>query len=430
MRPAGLVGYVDERSPSHLAGWVWNGADPSARIAYDVVEDTPDGGRILATGVADGLNPALVTMGFGDGRHGFLVFLMEPVADVTRLQVRVAGDVFTLPLSPHCTGRFEPLGHVAMDVVNNCNLRCPFCVYDYTGVRTTELMDDATFDSVLRLLPYVRAGNLWLSCLHEPTLHPRLMELIGRIPVPFRDRVMFTTNLAKRMPDAFFAGLAESGLHNINISVESLVPAVYERLRKGARHRIFSENWAKLLPALRAGAHPPRVRYIMMAYRSNLAELPGLVTLLLAEKSAWQVEVRYTFEEEHIAAEFRRAELLTAADWDWLAAQLAHHDPDRVLLIRPPIITPDTAPVIASDAGAAQADPVPVLDTIAAPAGPAVAAGYPLGMRIDWDGQVTVYSQVTQADGRPLHTNHLEVNINAVEQPADMIGRLLAGIKT
>ena len=223
-----------------------------------------------------------------------------------------------------------------MDIVNNCNLRCPFCLYDYAGTNTTHYMTEQTLASALTLLPYVRDGQFWFSCLHEPTLHPRLMAFIDTVPRAYRRKVFYTTNLAKRMPDSYFAWLAESGLYNINISIESRDPAVYERMRKGARHRIFQENWDKLLAAFACAAEPPRLRYIAMAYKSNIEELPELATYLLEERRAWQVEYRYTFDMPYIPPAFRQAEFLDAADWVRLRERLPAYPLERLLLLAPP----------------------------------------------------------------------------------------------
>ena len=38
--------------------------------------------------------------------------------------------------------------------------------------------------------------------------------------------------LARRMPPVYFEWLAESGMHHLNISIESVKPELYERMRK------------------------------------------------------------------------------------------------------------------------------------------------------------------------------------------------------
>ena len=394
-----FVGYVDERSARHVAGWVWNVADPAERVAYEVVLAEPSGERVLARGEAGDWSATLQALDIGDAAHAFRVLFPSEVAEPERLTVRLARTGTPLQLAPALKTGFEPIGHVAMDVVDNCNLRCPFCVYDYSDVRRTQVMAETTFRSALRLLPYVGEGNFWLSCAHEATLHPDLPRLIAMIPRERRDRAMFTTNLAKPLSDAFFAVLGESGLHHLNVSLESLRPEIYERMRKGARFRVFEANWAKLLRACRAGPAPPRLRYNLLAYRSNLDELPGLVETLLAEKQAWQVEIRYTFDQLHIPQAFRDAEYLDDAGWRWLADRLAHHDPSRVLLMRPP--------------------------EAAAEAPPSERPSYPLGMTLQWDGTLTVYSVVIGLDRRPRSTKHLITNVLDVADAAGMIAGLL-----
>src|SRR5258708_13302414 len=71
--------------------------------------------------------------------------------------------------------------YIAADIVNNCNLRCPFCVVDYSDVTKTEIMSDQTFTRMLGMLRSVPTPGFWLSCLHEPTLHPRLNHFLEMV---------------------------------------------------------------------------------------------------------------------------------------------------------------------------------------------------------------------------------------------------------
>jgi sulfatase maturation enzyme AslB (radical SAM superfamily) len=437
-------GFVDERSVHHAAGWVRNRFDPAERVAFEAVLPTAQGERIIGQGNADSYYTALALQSIGDGRYGFNLHFNRPLTEAERdtVFIRPVGGE-PLALSPNLVTGFDLLSFFAMDIVNNCNLRCPFCLYDYSETKSTRFMSDETFDAALRLIPYVHDGDFWLSCLHEPSLHPDFLRLIERIPRQWRHKVMFTTNLAKRMPASYFAGLAASGVHHINVSVESLDAAIFERFRKGSRFPIFKENWEKLLTAWRAEAAPPRLRYIMMAYQSNLAEIPSLVKFLREECLAHQVEIRYTYDMDHIPLEFRQAEYLRDADWDWLAAQLSGYDPDEVHLSPPPepiedapahlmksfnadklaaelvrherasspppadsptetgpavIAAASTAPV---SAGTAEAAPAGVAQTIAAdsepnPPQPSTPAAddqpvrLPLNIQAEWDGKMVI----------------------------------------
>jgi MoaA/NifB/PqqE/SkfB family radical SAM enzyme len=133
--------------------------------------------------------------------------------------------------------------------------------------------------------------------------------------------------------------LANGGFHTVNISVESLDPAIYERMRKGARHRIFMANWDALMAAFAVGTARPFLRYIVMVYKSNLAEVPSLVEHLLNERRADGIQLRFTFNVPHIPVEFSQSEFIDDADWDWLEAQVARHPKHKVQVIRAPEVT-------------------------------------------------------------------------------------------
>jgi hypothetical protein len=331
-------GYIDELSVNHIAGWARDLANPNSRVEVEIILPESEGEKVIRCVRANEFSEVLAAVGVGDGTYSFYVQFPNPLSESDREKVfaRVSATQHRLEFAPELKTQFEPIHHIAMDIVNNCNLRCSFCVYDYSYTNKTSFMNIETFDSVLRLIPYVRDGNFWLSCLHEATLHPKLIDFIERVPSQYRKKLFYTTNLAKRMPDSYFAFLANSGVSHINISLESLDPKVYENMRKGARFKIFKENWDKLLAANSIGSAPPRIRYNVMAYKSNLYEIPELVALLLKEKAAWQVEVRNTFDEPHIPQSFRDSEFLESADWAWLQEKFRNFSVEQVLLLIPP----------------------------------------------------------------------------------------------
>jgi len=274
-------------------------------------------------------------------------------------------------------------------------------------VNKTEFMTDETFDAFVRLIPYVRDGNFWLSCLHEATMHPKLMEFIGRVPPQYRRKIFFTTNLAKRMPESYFAFLAGSGLSHVNISIESMQPALYERMRKGARHPIFSENWEKLLRHFAAAPNPPKLRYNIMAYRSNLEEIPGLIRLLREQKQAWQVEVRHTFSQNHIPIDFQRSEFLTSTEWKALEDRLKEFPSEEVLQLWPP-----------DGSGYEVVKEKPVdkeklnteIQKISYEDLMSIGAPRPFNLQASWDGAIKAYSEA-------LLITYFKSNINNMVDP-------------
>ena len=378
-------GYIDGISHAHLTGWACNFADPTERVQHEVVLE--HSGEVLLRGQADRFLPGLRELGVGDGAHGFYHRLPRPLtqAEQDQVRVRVIPNGKILPRADTVATVYQPLAFVIMDIVDNCNLRCPFCLYNYEGVHKTNLMSEETIDAAVRFAPYAADGAFWYSCLHEPTMHPQFTEYLRKMPPPERRTIFYTTNLARRMPNEYYEMLAHSGVHHINVSIESRDPAIYERMRKGARHRIFMENWDILLDAFRRGAAPPKLRYIMMAYKSNVREIPSLVDYLLTERDGSEIEVRYTYDEAHIQPDFKQAEYLDEDEWLWLRDRLAHRIGTSVMLSMPPGVG-EPAP-IAAEAATAIAAPPPSVSNDDPPPG-FLPGRY--GFRLLWDGQLEV----------------------------------------
>ncbi|MFT9331075.1 MAG: radical SAM protein [Acetobacter persici] len=328
------TGFIDQISTRHVQGWTIAPESPAQRLNVEAF--LPETGEKLGHGTADQFHYGLSGIGDGSRRYGFWFHLTREITPAERetLRVRVPGQG-DLARSPNLSS-WQPLLHVAMDIVDNCNLRCPFCLYDYSAVRRTHVMTRDTLEAALRLLPYTKDGEFWFSCLHEPSLHPEFASFLDAIPPAFRKKVFFTTNLARRMPESYFRTLAQSSIDHINISMESRTPELYERMRKGARFPIFMENWDRLLAAFRDAGSTVALRYVIMAYKSNLHELPELSRYLLSEGRAAQVEIRYTYDVPFIDAAFRQQEFLEEAEWDWLQANLPVAEPGQILLARPP----------------------------------------------------------------------------------------------
>jgi hypothetical protein len=317
-----IAGHVDRvEGPNTIVGWAVDLATPGRRLVVECVHE----GRVLASMVADQLREDVQRAGIGDGRCGFRLTpptesLLDAKAPVVR--IRVQGTHTCLP--PYDI-ELDPsvfLWLVAADVVDNCNLRCPFCLYDYSSVTGTHLMTEETFRKLVMLAPAVAAGQFYISCLHEPTLHPRLNGLLAMIPEEARHKIFFTTNLARPMKDADFEAWAHSGLHHINISLDTLVPERFVVLRRFGRFDVFTANLDRLAAIFRRRPGAPALRYITMAFRSNLDEIPDVVRTSRDRWLSSGNEIRYTFNVAHITDEFRRREYLFPEDWAALTSRL------------------------------------------------------------------------------------------------------------
>jgi molybdenum cofactor biosynthesis enzyme MoaA len=412
--PRSYQGCLEQRSTRHVAGWIVNPASPLEHPELEVIVANRRVEIIVARGRADRDARWLQTAPPDGAAHGFHLVLPNSISEAERdhLIVRPVGGGHPIPNAAVQQTRYRPIRHVALDVVDNCNLRCPFCVYDYSNTHRTHLMSVEIFDAAIRLMPYVGVGHFWLSCLHEPTMHPRFANLIERVPWEYRSNIFFTTNLSRRMPQEYYDVLGRSGLDFINVSIESRDPVIYERMREGARHSTFMNNWEQLLAACRSGSAPPKLHYIIMAYKSNLTEIPGLVGHLRDERRASFVDIRHTFDMQHISKEFKQAEFLNYREWRWLQSQLAQYPTHEVHLSLPRWVasTVDSDPTN-SDVVPMQSRPPVTLPTI---------LPGEFEFRVSYDGTVCV-SPIYSTDRPDVIPDLAQSNILDIHDPVEFL---------
>ncbi|NJO16314.1 MAG: radical SAM protein [Thioploca sp.] len=166
---------------------------------------------------------------------------------------------------------------IAMDITSNCNLRCPFCLNDYSQIKGNTFITDELFNKAMQLLPLTHDGLFFISCLFEPTIHTEFINFLEKIPLEYRKKVFFTTNLAKKLSDETLERLSCIKLHHINISLDSLNAELFEKLRKGAKLKVFIDNLERLTSHFSKNPDAPEIRYLTLVFKSNLKEIPELV---------------------------------------------------------------------------------------------------------------------------------------------------------
>lgn len=182
---------------------------------------------------------------------------------------------------------------IATDITSNCNLRCPYCVNDWGNIKGNTFMTKETFEKVIALLPLIKDdGAFRFSCIFEPTIHPEFTELLRMIPEMERKKVFFTTNLAKRLPDELFKELSEISISHINISLDSFVPQVFESHRRHAKFDTFMDNLTRMVAIFKESSKAPKLRYITVLSKKNIAEVPSLIATTTEKYLAHEHEFR------------------------------------------------------------------------------------------------------------------------------------------
>ena len=147
--------------------------------------------------------------------------------------------MIAVPPLHHSRGRSLPLAGAAprvpprtvrISLTDRCDLACLYCRPSRSdGYLEKRLAEDA-WRTMARAL--VQAGVRRVRITGgEPLLHPRVVERVGFLASLGVEDLALTTNATRLR--ALARPLREAGLQRITISVDSLVPARFERITRG-----------------------------------------------------------------------------------------------------------------------------------------------------------------------------------------------------
>jgi MoaA/NifB/PqqE/SkfB family radical SAM enzyme len=234
------------------------------------------------------------------------------------------------PLLKRLTSVFkkrQPFGYdfIFGDITNTCNLKCPHCYnnWDEPFLSQTIFMSKKHFNKIIPLIPLAANHDYHLSCAFEPLLHPEFKELVSMIPFSLQKNVLFTTNLTTNITDGVLQFLSQTNLRYINISVESFMPDVYESCRKNGKFNRFIDNLERLAFYFDRNPKSPPIRFITLASKLNVSEIPSIIEKCSVAFHASEHEVRNFY----ITANNRQwvaSHALTATEWDEMEKALLH----------------------------------------------------------------------------------------------------------
>jgi len=128
----------------------------------------------------------------------------------------------------------RPIHDLRISVTDRCNFRCPYCMpaelygENYQFLPKSELLSFEEIERLARLFVDLGVEKLRITG-GEPLLRHELPRLIERLaPIPGLRDLALTTNgflLAEQAP-----ALRDAGLQRVTVSLDSLDPAVFERM--------------------------------------------------------------------------------------------------------------------------------------------------------------------------------------------------------
>jgi sulfatase maturation enzyme AslB (radical SAM superfamily) len=253
-------GSVELICNDRVAGWVWDARSPGTRLGVAVHLC----GNEIAESSARLHRPDLGDAGIGDGAHAFDIQLEKRISDqeLGSIAVNVKGTRYQLPISAdainirplrdfqlnvysvaaalsHEPAKFEA---IRLDLNNDCNLRCVYC----HNHRSSDLMSLDDFRLFIDN-KVIETKHFQVGCIMEPTLDNRLGDFLLMIGAsrarPQKDFTLQTNGILLHRHD--YAKMRDSGLTNLQVSLDSAEPKVLGSLRSGMSLQRVTRNVAE-----------------------------------------------------------------------------------------------------------------------------------------------------------------------------------------
>jgi MoaA/NifB/PqqE/SkfB family radical SAM enzyme len=160
-----------------------------------------------------------------------------------------------------------------IELTNRCNLACVQCLRS-RGLRPYAL-GDITFENYRRILAqFPHVLNLSLNGFGEPLLHPQFAEIVAytRTVRPWCKVGIYDNGML--LDEERVTAVIESGLTEINVSIDAALPDTYRRVRRGGKLDVVHGNLERLIRRrAERGATFPLVGVNFVMLNDNEGEL-------------------------------------------------------------------------------------------------------------------------------------------------------------
>ncbi len=174
------------------------------------------------------------------------------------------------------------LDKLYIEVTNKCNLNCRTCIR-HVWNEPSGMMSEDIFEAIVSgvsSFPYL-PRKAFFGGFGEPLSHPKILEMISRLKSigMFVELITNGTLLKKEM----IAGLIESGLDSLWVSLDGSTPESFSDIRLGAELPNILENLMVLKRLNGIGRHGfhqhIEIGIAFVAMKRNIDELPAVIDI-------------------------------------------------------------------------------------------------------------------------------------------------------
>jgi len=133
--------------------------------------------------------------------------------------------------------------YVLIEPASVCNLRCTMCFQvdkSFTKKPYMGVMDFDLFKKVIDQLVDGGTKAITFASRGEPTLHPRLAEMLNYCRGKFLE-IKLNTNGTK-LDDELIRSILDNGVHELVFSIDSHIAEIYEKIRVKSNFELVLEN--------------------------------------------------------------------------------------------------------------------------------------------------------------------------------------------
>lgn len=172
--------------------------------------------------------------------------------------------------------------YLRISLVDRCNFRCQYCMPEQAKLEFLAQSEVLTADEILTLVQdvFIPLGFTRFRLTGgEPLVRPDVVEIVGKIAtLPQVQDLAMTTNayLLTELAEDLYA----AGLRRINISLDSLIPAVFDQIVGTQGRTRWQQVWEGIQAAYRVGFDPLKLNVVVIP-GVNDQEVPDLAALSL-----------------------------------------------------------------------------------------------------------------------------------------------------